>query len=77
MILKCSSSPTFFPLGACHCLSCKTSSTLYRSALVDHCGGYFCWNTDACTAGIPAMEGKFLVAWLFNMSCCTDDKVAN
>ncbi|CAM4616531.1 unnamed protein product [Lepidochelys olivacea] len=44
--------------SASYCLSCKDSSTLYRSALVDHLGGYSCWNTDARTVGIFTLEVK-------------------
>lgn len=68
------SSRIFCPLGACDCLSCKTSSTLYRSTLVDHLGGYFCWNTDACTVGILTMEGEFLFIWFFYIFWSTADK---
>lgn len=70
------SSRISFPLGTCYCLSSKTSSTLYRSTLVDHRSGYFCWNIDACTAGVLTMEGEFLLIWLFYISWSTTDKTA-
>lgn len=67
------SSHIFSPLGACYCLPCKTSSTVHRSALVDHRGGYFCWNTDAGTVGILTLEGEFLFIWLFYIPWSTTD----